>query len=91
MGAPGHGHSAGNSLHLEVSCDFLAMLIADLKNVHAIIAHSLGSLVAAYAFIKNECLPVKRYIVAGAPKLATSRKYGRLYRGTHYRYCTQNH
>jgi pimeloyl-ACP methyl ester carboxylesterase len=65
--APGHGRSAGKTLQLEIYRKFLEMQIAALGSVHAIIGHSLGSLVIAYAYLNEPDLPVNRYIISGAP------------------------
>lgn len=67
LDAPAHGRSAGNSLNLEIYRQFVAQTIAGAGAMHAIVAHSLGGLVTAYAFLSDKNLPVDRFIITGAP------------------------
>ncbi len=72
MDAPGHGRSKGDHLNLEVYKIFLLELVESLNGVHAIVGHSLGSLVSAYAFLENPNLPVDKFVLTGAPEGMTS-------------------
>ena len=65
--APGHGRSKGNSLNLEIYRLILIDLVKSQGDIHSIIGHSLGSLVTAYALMRDATLPVDSIILTGAP------------------------
>jgi pimeloyl-ACP methyl ester carboxylesterase len=65
--APAHGRSAGNSLHLEIYRRFVVQTIEMHTSFHAIVGHSLGGLVTAYAYLNDHQLPVSKFIISGAP------------------------
>ncbi|AGC76432.1 serine aminopeptidase S33 family [Nonlabens dokdonensis] len=65
--APGHGRSKGNNLNLEIYRIFLTDLLKSLGTAHAVIGHSLGSLVTAYTYLEDPRLPIDRYVITGAP------------------------
>jgi esterase/lipase len=67
MDAPAHGRSVGDSIHLEIYRKFVVNTIKTLGEVHSIVAHSLGGLVTAYAFLEDPKLPVNKFIITGAP------------------------
>jgi len=67
MDAPAHGRSAGDAIPLETYRKFVTDTIENLGEVHSIVAHSLGGLVAAYAFLDNPKIPVTKFIITGAP------------------------
>ncbi len=67
LDAPAHGRSAGNAIHLEIYRKFVVEVIEDVGGLHCIVAHSLGGLVTAYAFMCDPKIPVDRFIITGAP------------------------
>ena len=67
LDAPAHGRSAGDSLQLEIYRKFVINTIADAHGLHAIVAHSLGGLVTAYAYLLDPKIAVDRFIITGAP------------------------
>ena len=67
LDAPAHGRSAGDSMHLEIYRKFVVQTITQAGGMHAIVAHSLGGLITAYAFLTDPQLPVNRFIITGAP------------------------
>ncbi len=67
LDAPAHGRSAGDSLQLEIYRKLVVQIMANAGGLHAIVAHSLGGLVTAYAFLLDPGIPVNRFIITGAP------------------------
>jgi pimeloyl-ACP methyl ester carboxylesterase len=67
LDAPAHGRSAGDSMHLEIYRKFVVQIVEEAGGMHAVVAHSLGGLITAYAFLANPQLPVNRFIITGAP------------------------
>jgi len=65
--APGHGMAKGNQLHIEAYRKAVTTSISIIGEVHALISHSLGGLVISYAYLNNTNLPVKKFILMGAP------------------------
>ncbi|AZQ43036.1 alpha/beta fold hydrolase [Nonlabens ponticola] len=65
--APAHGRSPGDSLNIEIYRRFMVQAIEDIGKLHAVIAHSLGGLVTAYAYLDNPQLAVDRFVITGAP------------------------
>lgn len=67
LDAPGHGISDGNSLHIEMYREATQHAIERIGTVETLVAHSLGSLVAAYLRLDQPNIAVERYIIMGAP------------------------
>ncbi|MDC7994844.1 alpha/beta hydrolase [Altibacter sp. HG106] len=67
LDAPGHGLSEGQSLHIEMYRDATQRALERIGGVDTLVAHSLGSLVTAYARLYQSNLPVARYVIMGAP------------------------
>jgi len=68
LDAPGHGRSSGRELQLEVYRKMVDQIIYENESLDFIITHSLGSLVAALCFLDSPNLPVKNFIITGAPR-----------------------
>jgi hypothetical protein len=59
------GTNAGDSIHLEIYRKFVVQTIAQAGGMHAIVPHSLGGLITAYAFLPR--ITCERFIITGAP------------------------
>jgi pimeloyl-ACP methyl ester carboxylesterase len=68
LDAPGHGRSGGRELQLEVYRQMVDNIICEYETIDFMLTHSLGSLVAALCFIDSPNLPVKNFIITGAPR-----------------------
>ncbi|WGK65962.1 alpha/beta fold hydrolase [Croceiramulus getboli] len=66
--APGHGQAGGKHLNLELYRLGVEQALARIGPVELLIGHSLGSLTAAYTFLKEPALPVNRFVITGAPE-----------------------
>ena len=67
LDAPAHGLSKGNSMNIEMYRQATEDIILKIGQVDHLICHSLGSLVGAYTFLANKEIPVKDYVIMGAP------------------------
>ena len=65
--APGHGLSGGQFLSVPHYSAVIQQLLGSLGNVHAIVAHSLGSFSSLYAFYQNPALPVNKLVLLAPP------------------------
>lgn len=64
--APGHGKSEGKSTNIFRIGDALKTIVAPYSSVEAIISHSFGGMVSAYA-IKHLSVPVQKLIMIASP------------------------
>ncbi|NND88450.1 MAG: alpha/beta hydrolase, partial [Flavobacteriaceae bacterium] len=64
---PGHGMAKGKSLHIEMCREALMQTIARVGEVDTIIGHSLGSLITAYSYVYDPSLPIRKFVIMGAP------------------------
>lgn len=64
--APGHGKSEGNSTNIFRISDVLKSVVAPYASLDAIISHSFGSMVSAYA-VKHLGVPVQKLIMIASP------------------------
>jgi len=67
LDAPGHGLSEGNKLTLEAFRQGVEMALARIGPIDTMVCHSFGSLAAAYSFLVDPSIPVKKYVIMGAP------------------------
>ncbi|MDX1463286.1 MAG: alpha/beta hydrolase [Marinirhabdus sp.] len=67
LDAPGHGMAKGNQLTIEMYRKAVVRTIENSGTIDALVCHSLGSLVGAYAFLHNTSIPIKKYVIMGAP------------------------
>lgn len=65
--APGHGLSSGKFLSVPYYSAVIQQLMGSLGNVHAIVAHSLGSFASLHAFHENQSLPVNKLVLLAPP------------------------
>ncbi|MDC8005330.1 alpha/beta hydrolase [Aureisphaera galaxeae] len=65
--APGHGMAKGKYLNLEVYRQSLRQALELTGPVDTLVCHSLGSLATAYAHLEADGLPIKKYVITGAP------------------------
>lgn len=65
--APGHGMAAGNHLNLEIYRKAIVHVLKEAGSIDTLISHSLGGLVAAYSYLCDKKLPIKRFVIMGAP------------------------
>ena len=65
--APAHGLSKGKMMNIEMYRKATENLILKIGGVDHLVCHSLGSLVGAYTFLANKEIPVKNYVIMGAP------------------------
>ncbi|GAB5401628.1 MAG: hypothetical protein Aureis2KO_32130 [Aureisphaera sp.] len=65
--APGHGLAKGEYLNLEVYRKSLQEAIHHTGAIDTLVCHSLGSLATAYARLEDPELPVRKYVITGAP------------------------
>jgi len=64
---PGHGMATGDSLNLEICRDALAQTLQRVGKVDTVVGHSLGSLVAAYTYLYDPNIVVKKFVIMGSP------------------------
>ncbi len=67
LDAPAHGLSKGKVMNIEMYRKATEDIILKIGGVDHLICHSLGSLVGAYTFLANKEIPVKDYVIMGAP------------------------
>ena len=67
LDAPGHGLATGNHLNVEIYRQALVQTVEQTGPLDTLVCHSLGSLVAAYAFLYNNSLPINKYVIMGSP------------------------
>ncbi len=65
--APGHGMAKGKYLNLEVYRQSLKQTFDLTGPVDTLVCHSLGSLATAYTHLEDPEIPVKKYVITGAP------------------------
>ncbi|MBX2828063.1 MAG: alpha/beta hydrolase [Flavobacteriaceae bacterium] len=65
--APGHGMAEGKFLNLEVYRQALQEALQYTGSIDTLVCHSLGSLATAYAHLEAKELPIKKYVITGAP------------------------
>ncbi len=67
MDAPGHGMAKGKFLNLEIYRKAFEQVLSITGPIDTLVCHSLGSLASAYAHLEASSLPVKKYVITGAP------------------------
>jgi len=67
LDAPGHGMAKGKHLNVEIYRNALEQSIQKIGVIDTLVCHSLGSLVGGYAYLNNQEIPVKRYVIMGSP------------------------
>ena len=65
--APGHGLSAGRSLHLPLYGEIITLFIKETGPMECVIGHSLGSLAALYCFHNNEGFQANSLVTLAPP------------------------
>src|SRR6187402_1959428 len=65
--APGHGLSTGQFLSVPYYSEVIQQLLGSLGNVHAIVAHSLGSFASLHAFHHDPSLSVNKLVLLAPP------------------------
>lgn len=67
LDAPGHGNSEGNMLNLELYRQAYELALKKTGEVDVLVAHSFGSLVAAYQYLYDQEVSVNSYVIMGSP------------------------
>ncbi len=65
--APGHGLSGGQYLSVPYYSAVIQQLVGSIGNVHAIVAHSVGSFASLHAFHQNPDLPIHKLVLLAPP------------------------
>jgi pimeloyl-ACP methyl ester carboxylesterase len=64
--APGHGESEGNATSLFEIAEVLSQIVREAKQPYALIGHSFGGIVCAYA-LRHEQLPMNKLVTISCP------------------------
>jgi len=67
LDAPSHGLSEGKMLHIELYREAIVAVINHIGNIHCAVCHSLGCLATSYAYLLDQNIPVKSFIIMGSP------------------------
>lgn len=65
--APGHGLSSGNFLTVPLYSAVIESFIRQEKQLHTVVAHSIGAFSVLYTFYREPLLPVDRIILLAPP------------------------
>lgn len=67
LDAPAHGASQGNHLNVEFYRESIQLAVNYIGEIDCAICHSLGCLSTSYAYLLNQHILIKSYIIMGAP------------------------
>ena len=67
LDAPGHGMAKGKHLNVEIYRQAFMKSLEITGTINFLVCHSLGSLVAAYAYLYQPKTVVKNYVIMGSP------------------------